>query len=151
MSVEDNRPDRATELADLFEIAARILHSRGYAGGLYPAQWVGLRYFAHAEPARRTASELARYQGLANGPVSRTVRTLAAKGLIRKAEVQPKGRSELMEVTEAGTALLRQDPLAALARLLATLPRAQQDSLAIGLETVIRLGESGDGRRSFAP
>lgn len=151
MATKDNGRERATALADLFEIAARILHSRGYAAGLYPAQWVGLRYFAHAEPARRTASELARYQGLANGPVSRTVRTLIAKNLIRKAKVQPKGRSELLEVTETGAELLKSDPLAALADLLSRFPADRQDSLALGLETVIRLGVAGDGKRAFAP
>ena len=90
-----------------------MLHSRGYAEDLFPAQWVALRYFARAQRELRTASELARFQGLANGPVSRTVRTLVQKGLLRKAAEQPKGRAELLELTEAGDLLLRKDPGAA--------------------------------------
>ena len=37
-----------------------------------------MRYFASADPTQRTSMALARFQGLAFGPVSRTVRTLIA-------------------------------------------------------------------------
>src|SRR5690349_24584482 len=92
----------ASATAELLELVARMLHSRGYAEDLFPAQWVALRYFAKAPAPRRTASDLARFQGLANGPVSRTVRTLIQKGLLAKAAVQPRGRAELLDLTETG-------------------------------------------------
>ena len=128
----------AAALADLLELTARMLHSRGYAAELFPAQWVALRYFARAQKDMRTASELARFQGLANGPVSRTVRTLVQKGLLRKAAEQPKGRAEYLELTQAGEALLAEDPMAALADILAQLDAGDQMAMARGLEQVLR-------------
>src|SRR5829696_8192825 len=100
----------ASTLAERLELVARMLHSRGYAQDLFPAQWMALRYFARAPEQRRTASDLARFQGLANGPVSRTVRTLIGKGLLTKAEIQPRGRAEALGLTDAGRKMLDSDP-----------------------------------------
>ena len=128
-------------LAELLELTARKLHSRGHAAGMFPAQWAALRYFSRAPEALRTASELARFQGLANGPVSRTVRTLVQKGLLTKAAEQPKGRAELLELTEAGKALLDGDPTLELEAVLGNLPEADRRSLARALELLAaRLG-----------
>lgn len=131
------RPSAAA-LADLLELTTRMLHSRGYAADLFPAQWVALRYFARAQKDMRTASDLARFQGLANGPVSRTVRTLVQKGLLRKSVEQPKGRAELLELTEAGTALLLLDPMVELARVLGQVAIEDQMAMARGLEHILR-------------
>ena len=135
----------ASALAERLELVARMLHSRGYAEDLYPAQWVALRYFARAPEQRRTASDLARFQGLANGPVSRTVRTLIGKGLLAKAEVQPKGRAEALELTAAGRKVLESDPTLELETALAGLDEADQDATARALELVLR-GVSGGPR-----
>ena len=104
------RSQSTSALAELLELTARMLHSRGYAADLFPAQWAALRYFSRAPVNQRTASELARFQGLANGPVSRTVRTLVQKGLLAKAAEQPRGRAELLELTTSGRTMLDQDP-----------------------------------------
>ena len=115
-----------------------MLHSRGYAEDMFPAQWMALRYFAKAAPERRTASDLARFQGLANGPVSRTVRTLITKGLLAKAEAQPRGRAEVLEVTAAGRTLLTSDPSLELETTLAALDERDQDAMARSLEAILR-------------
>ncbi len=125
-------------LAELLELTARMLHSRGYAEGLFPAQWVALRYFQKARPDLCTASELARFQGLANGPVSRTVRTLVQKGLLRKAPVQPKGRAELLQLSEAGQALMAQDPSLPLQEALDSIEARDRESFARSLEAILR-------------
>jgi DNA-binding MarR family transcriptional regulator len=135
----------ASALAERLELVARMLHARGYANDLYPAQWMALRYFARAEPQRRTASDLARFQGLANGPVSRTVRTLILKGLLAKAEVQPKGRAEALDLTPAGRKLLESDPTLELETVLVRLTEADQDATARALELVMT-GVSGGPR-----
>jgi len=62
------------------------MHSIGYSEGLCPAQWTALRYFSKAPDGTWTTSALARFQGFANGPVSRTVRTLIGKCLLRKCQ-----------------------------------------------------------------
>lgn len=128
----------ASALAELLELTARMLHTRGYAEDLFPAQWVALRYFARTSAERRTASDLARFQGLANGPVSRTVRTLLQKGLLAKAAVQPKGRAEVLELTASGHRLMRSDPTIALEATIAKLDPADQEAFARALETVLR-------------
>jgi DNA-binding MarR family transcriptional regulator len=125
-------------LAELLELTARMLHSRGYAADLFPAQWAALRYFSRAPISQRTASELARFQGLANGPVSRTVRTLVQKGLLAKAAEQPKGRAELLELTPAGQTMLEQDPTLAVEALLGELGQSEQECLARSLELLVR-------------
>ena len=132
----------ASALAELLELVARMLHSRGYAEDLFPAQWVALRYFAKAPAPRRTASDLARFQGLANGPVSRTVRTLIQKGLLAKAAVQPRGRAELLDLTETGRKVLESDPTLEVERLLAELDESDQEAMGRGLEFILR-GVSG--------
>ncbi len=97
-----------------------------------------MRYFAKARPKElRTASELARFRTLANGPVSRIVRALAQKGLLRKAAVRPKGRSELLELTEEGEALMARDPSQALREAIAGLPDAEREALAPTFEAVL--------------
>jgi DNA-binding MarR family transcriptional regulator len=115
-----------------------MLHSRGYAADLFPAQWAALRYFSRAPVNLRTASELARFQGLANGPVSRTVRTLVQKGLLAKAAEQPKGRAELLELTVAGRTMLEQDPTQAVEAAISELGTSEQECFARSLDLILR-------------
>lgn len=124
-------------LAELLELTARILHSRGHAEDLFPAQWAALRYFSRAPINQRTASELARFQGLANGPVSRTVRTLVQKGLLAKAAEQPKGRAELLELTPAGRTMLERDPSRAVEAIISELGTSEQECFARSLELIV--------------
>lgn len=133
----------ASALAELLELVARMLHSRGYAEDLFPAQWMALRYFAKAPAGRRTASDLARFQGLANGPVSRTVRTLIQKGFIAKAEIQPRGRAEVLDLTAAGRKVLESDPTFELQNALADLDESDQEAMARALELVLRRVSGG--------
>jgi DNA-binding MarR family transcriptional regulator len=132
-------------LAELLELTTRMLHSRGYAEDLFPAQWTALRYFAKMPAEKRTASELARFQGLANGPVSRTVRTLVLKDLLAKAAEQPRGRAEILELTEAGRKALLADPTLEVEKALAGLPAQQQEALARALETILRRVSTASG------
>jgi len=128
----------AAALAELLELVARKIHSMGHADDLFPAQWMALRYFARAQMNMRTASELARFQGMALGPVTRTVRKLIEKGLLRKSAEQPRGRAEWLELTELGWSLLKVDPLQALEEAVAGLPEGNKLSLAVALETIVR-------------
>ena len=130
-------PRRVGALAQAFELAARMAHSRAHTEGLYPAQWAALRYFKTAEGENRTAVALSRYQGIAFGPVSRTVRTLVGHGLLRKAGSTGKGRGEVIEVTLAGEAALLRDPLAVLVPAMARLSAGEQEALAGALENVL--------------
>jgi DNA-binding MarR family transcriptional regulator len=131
-------PTTVSALVELLELAGRSMHSIGYADGLYPAQWTALRYFSKASDGTRTASALARFQGFANGPVSRTVRTLISKGLLRKAESQPAGRAEHLEITDNARTLLDHDPARAIADTIAQLSEEERAALDHALRAVIR-------------
>ncbi len=143
--------ERTAALTRLFELAARSLHSAGHSGGLYPAQWTALRYLAHARPADRTSAALARFQQMAAGPVTRTVRTLIAKQLLEKAGSAGHHRSERLDVTEKGRELLAQDPLLHVDGVLSKLPDAQARMLASALAQIaaslqaVRGEEDGEG------
>lgn len=127
----------ATALADLLELIARMLHARGYQHDMFPAQWVALRYFSKARRDLCTASELARFQGMANGPVSRTVRTLLQKGLLAKSKDQPRGKAEILEVTTSGRALLKFDPSREIESILSSLGDEARSLLGETLELLI--------------
>lgn len=109
-------------LASVVENTSRLLHASAHSEGLYPAQWVALRYFAEVAEAQRTASALARYQDLAIASVARTVVTLVDKGLLNKLPNPRDARADLLEVTEVGYELLRRDPRLMLERALAEIP-----------------------------
>ena len=128
----------AAALARLLDQTSRSLHSLGFAADLFPAQWAALRYFAWAEPSQRTASALARFQGLAVGPVTRTVRTLIAKGYVGNVEGRERGRTRQVELTAAGRALLAEDPFELLSQVIEELDGPQRLALASALEHILR-------------
>lgn len=125
-------------IAALLEQATRLIHSTGYAEGLYPAQWTALRYYSEAPGNARTTAGLARFQGMSLGPVARTVRTLVEKGLLVRMANPSSRRADLIAVTAAGMELLRRDPRAELSGLIAQLPHDQREGLAVGLEMLLR-------------
>lgn len=142
------KPATVSAITRLFELAARSLHSSGHADGLYPAQWTALRYLAASSPAERTAAKLARFQQMAAGPVTRTVRTLVAKGLVAEAGMAGHHRSKQLDLTEQGRALIERDPLRAIDAELATLPEKDARIVAAALGRIISLlhteTEAGD-------
>ncbi|KAA0681895.1 MarR family winged helix-turn-helix transcriptional regulator [Roseomonas genomospecies 6] len=133
-----SRRVRVKGVASLLEQSARLIHGAGHSHGLYPAQWTALRYFAEAMPQARTATGLMRFQNMAMSPVARTVRALVEKGLVSRQPNPRDGRSDLIELTSEGHALLRFDPRNDLESLLGQLPPDQLASLALALQTVIQ-------------
>ncbi|MFC5356252.1 MarR family winged helix-turn-helix transcriptional regulator [Azospirillum himalayense] len=119
-----------TGLATVVENTSRLLHASGHAEGLYPAQWVALRYFAEMSEAQRTASALARFQDLAIASVARTVVTLVDKGLLTKRPNPRDARADVLDLTEKGRELLKNDPRLALERALAEIPDEDIESYA---------------------
>ena len=70
------------------------------------------------------------------------MRTLIQKGLLAKAEVQPRGRAEVLDLTEAGLKVLESDPTLELETALAGLDESDQEAMARALELILR-GVSG--------
>jgi len=138
-ATSDSPQDPVSSLARLFELASRSLHSAGFANGLFPAQWTTLRYLADAPELARTSAHLARFQQIAIGPVSRTVRTLIAKGLVTKAGQGTHHRSELLALTPDGMAMLAHDPLRRVAAILENLTAEEHRQLG---EILVRITAS---------
>lgn len=148
------RPDPALALTRLFELAARSLHSAGYSQGLFPAQWTTLRYLAYAPKMARTATDLARFQQIAIGPVTRTIRTLITKGLVAKAGTGPHHRSALLALTPEGVAMLAHDPLKRVNDIFRRLTPADRETVADMLGAIafaLHNGEATDGDMVLTP
>lgn len=138
-------PTRLEPITRLFELAGRALHSAGHSHGLYPAQWTALRYLATAAPEQRTSSALARFQQMAVGPITRSVRRLITKGLVVKAGSAGHHRSERLDLTPQGIALLREDPLLEVDGNLRSLSREEVVTLANLLGRIISTLHAGEG------
>lgn len=122
-------PDDLADLADLLVHLARLAQSAANSP-LTAAQWTALRYFARANTFSRTPSAFSEFHATTRGTASQTVKALVGMGLLARKTHGSDGRSALIEVTDAGQAMLASDPLGVLRKVLAGLPTEQQDSLA---------------------
>lgn len=117
------------DLADLLVQLARQAQNTGQTE-LTAAQWTALRYFARANRFSRTPSAFSEFHATTRGTASQTVKSLVAMGLLARTAHDADARSTLIEVTDAGHAMLAHDPMACLRKVLARLPQADQDALA---------------------
>ncbi|MBP2233077.1 DNA-binding MarR family transcriptional regulator [Azospirillum agricola] len=99
------------DVVTLLDQVSRLVYGVGFAEGLFPAQWVALRYFHDSPETARTLSALARFQRIHLAPVSRTVSTLVDKGLLSRRPHPGFKRGLLFDLTDEGRALLNRDPL----------------------------------------
>jgi DNA-binding MarR family transcriptional regulator len=120
-------PDERLALA--LERISRSVHAVCFADGLHPVQWSALRYFASADPSRRTVSGLARHLGVTQPPASRTVSTLVQRGCLATQADAADRRSKIVSLTPLGAATLSGDPLA---RIRAVLEGMGREHAALG-------------------
>lgn len=99
------------DVVTLLDQVSRLVYGVGFAEGLFPAQWVALRYFHDSPEAARTLTALARFQNIHLAPVSRTVSTLVDKGLLARRPHPGFKRGWLFDLTGEGRAMLARDPL----------------------------------------
>jgi len=99
------------DVVNLLDHVSRLVYGIGFAEGLFPAQWVALRYFHDSNESARTLTALARFQRIHLAPVSRTVATLVDKGLLSRRPHPGFKRGWLFDLTDEGRALLDKDPL----------------------------------------
>lgn len=111
---------RAT--AELLDALFRRYHVEAFTGGLNPAQWAALRFFARDLTDSKTAVSLARFQGVSRASANDTVRALVRKGLLARMVSAEDGRRQEVSVTEQGMAALEGDPLALLCNPIDGLP-----------------------------
>lgn len=144
-ALRDDRPEAppapgadSRALAELMDQICRLNDSASFVHGLNPAQWAALRFFAAANPLARTTTAFARYHATTKGTASKSVRALERKGYLTRQRSVHDGRAAILQVTERGRRLLREDPLNDLARCMDDLTETQRFVLAEALETVAR-------------
>lgn len=103
------------EIVHSIERLSRLMRAGEFGDGLNPAQWEALRFLARANRFSNSPGALTRYLGATKGTISQTVKALERKQLIAKAERPGEKRSIVLELTEAGRAMMAKDPWAALA------------------------------------
>lgn len=132
-------------------VLSRDVQSRAFAKGLNPAQWSALRFFAEAKPTVRTATGFARAHRTTPGTATQTVAALVRKGYLARTPLRDDRRSARLDLTEAGRALLHDDPIEALAARIRDLPVQQQLILSEMLSSIAEkaaLVRSRVGKRS---
>lgn len=147
MSFLPTLPPAALEAAHLIERLDRLARRGDGATGLNPAQWEALRYVARANRFSRNPAALADYLDSTRGTVSQTLIALEQKGLIARLPSPRDKRSIDLALTDAGTAILRDDPLQILARDIAGAGNA--DGLANALRATLGAAVARNDGRPF--
>ena len=121
----------------LLEQASRLIHGSGFTGGMTPAQWTALRYFAEAPLSSRTMASLARFQGMTLAPVTRTVKNLIEKGYVDRHPNPRTRRADLIIVNETGQQVLETDPRSQLLSVIAKVPFEYREHLTLSIRIIL--------------
>lgn len=117
---------KAREIVEFLDRLGRVTRAVQYAECLNPAQWEALRFLSQANRYSRTPGALASFLGTTKGTVSQTLTTLEEKGLVTRVRSETDRRCVDLVLTEAGQALMTQDPLRELEQ---TVDRLNEDAL----------------------
>ena len=120
----------ADHSAELLVHLSRLVYGCSSDASLTPTQWTALRYFATANRFSRTPSAFSEFNATTRGTASQTVKSLIAMGLLAKRAHETDKRSFLIELTDAGRAKLKRDPMDDLSVAIAALPANRQAMLA---------------------
>ncbi len=134
--MQRNQSSRA--VAELLTQIGRLSHSRGFTGGLNPAQWTALRYFGQAEPSARTVMKFADYYNSSRGTASQSIAALVRKGYLARRPSPEKKSSHILDVTPIGRTMLSEDPINHLVEGIDSLSDSAVGSFAESLETLLR-------------
>jgi DNA-binding MarR family transcriptional regulator len=92
----------ARETAELLLMVGRLVQFEGYDGGLSPAQWMALRFFARANSFSRTPSAFAEFQATTRGTASQAIKALEAGGYLVRQRSEADGRSVTLRLKDKG-------------------------------------------------
>ncbi|MCY4310665.1 MAG: MarR family transcriptional regulator [Rhodospirillaceae bacterium] len=98
-------------MTNLIDRLGRAVHCLQFSDGLNPAQWAVLRYLGRANRYSRTPTAISDYLGTTRGTMSQTIKALEGKGLIVRETNDRDRRAVLLNLTEQGEAILKNDPL----------------------------------------
>jgi DNA-binding MarR family transcriptional regulator len=126
----DSKVTRTDEIAELLVYLGRAARGGDAASDMTAAQWTALRFFARANDVSRTPSAFASFHATTRGTASQTTKSLLAKGYLARHESADDRRSVRFDLTDAGLAALRDDPLRALSEAI--------ERLDMGLKSALR-------------
>ncbi|MCW5773554.1 MAG: MarR family transcriptional regulator [Rhodospirillaceae bacterium] len=126
----------------------RRLHCLQFALGLNPAQWEALRFLSRANRYSRTPSALAEYLQTTKGTASQTLKSLEAKGYVRRVPVPEDRRAVRIDITDSGHAVLRRDPLHCLEAAAESLG-PDLDAVTCGMSKLVAALDKANEDRSF--
>jgi DNA-binding MarR family transcriptional regulator len=110
---DDDVPDAGKSGFKLQRLV-RLLHQAGHHNGLNPVQWQALRYLDRCNALSNAPGAMAKYLGSTKGTMSQSLKSLVAKGLVRKQVDGKDHRGIALHLTEAGKAMLSHDNAAVL-------------------------------------
>ncbi len=136
-------------VADMLDRLARIAHGAQFCAGLNPAQWEALRFLARANRYSRSPGAIADYLGATRGTISQTLIALESKGYIRRSRCSADKRGVDVALTEAGRAVLCQDPLTVLGASVAALGEEERGVLSRVIDRVFEQVQQAKGICAF--
>ncbi|SEN82862.1 transcriptional regulator, MarR family [Loktanella fryxellensis] len=126
----DNNVTSTDEIAELLVYLGRAARGGDAASDMTAAQWTALRFFARANDVSRTPSAFASFHATTRGTASQTIKSLLVKGYLERHESADDRRSVRFDLTDAGLAAMREDPLRAVSEAI--------DRLDAGLKSALR-------------
>ena len=117
------------EIAELLVYLGRAARGGDAASDMTAAQWTALRFFARANDVSRTPSAFASFHATTRGTASQTIKSLLAKRYLARHESADDRRSVRFDLTDAGLAELRDDPLRALSEAIERLDAGLKSAL----------------------
>ena len=117
------------EIAELLVYLGRAARGGDAASDMTAAQWTALRFFARANDVSRTPSAFASFHATTRGTASQTIKSLLAKRYLVRHESADDRRSVRFDLTDAGLAELRDDPLRALSEAIERLDAGLKSAL----------------------
>ena len=136
-------------VAELIAQLGRLAYGDGFSGGLTPAQWTALRYFARANRFSRTVSGFAEFHATTRGTASQTVKSLVAQGHLSRTRSEKDGRSARLDPTAKAHAILDDDPFESLVHAVRSLSPRPRTALAATLSRLLRQVAWERARRPF--
>jgi DNA-binding MarR family transcriptional regulator len=110
----DEKITDTDEIAEMLVYIGRAARGLDAGSDLTAGQWTALRFFSRANHASRTPSAFASFHATTRGTASQTIKSLMQKGYLVKHDAPDDRRSVRFDLSDAGKAILRDDPLRAL-------------------------------------
>lgn len=126
----------ALSLAQMLEATARAVYDVRGPREMHPGQWSVLRFLADATENLSDVNGVAAHLGVTQGPASRAIAALEAKGLVVGIVQESDRRKRRINLTATGQALLKNDPILRLENAILDLDPDTQKTLQDAIEKI---------------